>query len=110
MEKMRNKTTNKKLLSGLTYLVISLALVLTFSIFVSADQFKDYIGNPTAPKQSNLKSDSSFTVSLFDGSATSNYQIELPQGTNGLTPQISLTYISSSSPQPPNILGTAKAN
>src|SRR3989344_5801331 len=89
--------------------VVCVFLIVLLALPVSADIFKDYIGNPTTPKQSNLKSEGAFTVSLFDGAATYSYPIEVPPGVNSLSPQLSLTYISHSSSGQPNILGTAWA-
>ena len=94
---------NKKTLIGVIFVIVLL------SLSVSADQFKDYLGNPTLPEQGKLNPTSSSTISLFDGAATYSYPIEVPPGVNSLSPQLSLTYNSHSSSGQPNILGTAWA-
>ncbi|MFZ2454996.1 MAG: SpvB/TcaC N-terminal domain-containing protein [Candidatus Altiarchaeia archaeon] len=48
---------------------------------------------------------SSFQTSLFTGAASYSYPLELPRGTNGLTPQISLDYNSQSAIGQSGIVG-----
>ena len=52
-------------------------------------------GTVPAPK-SPIGSRGSFQTDLYTGSASYNYDFELPKGTNGLTPQIGLNYNSQS--------------
>jgi len=56
---------------------------------------ENFLGEIPTPK-SPLQQTGSFQTSLYTGSASYNYPIEVPPGTTGLAPQISINYNSSS--------------
>ncbi len=54
----------------------------------------------------DLGIEGSFRTSEFTGAFTYDYRIEVPPGTNGLTPQLGIFYVSQRTPGVPTVLGT----
>jgi RHS repeat-associated protein len=87
-----------------SFLCIALFLFLISS--VSADEeFKPYLHKAEVPEHPTVKLYGTYSTDLFPGAATYNYQIEVPPGTNGLQPSLSVSYSSQSIKQRPGILG-----
>ena len=87
-------------------IIVGILLVIIPSIF-ALDVFKPYLHNPDVPEHPQLNLQGNYQTALWPGAATYSIPLEVPQGRNGLTPQISLSYNSHSTSQRPTITGTA---
>jgi len=81
-----------------------------FSLFlvtaVAADnQYKPYLHEASVPEHPKVKLYGSYSTNLFPGAATYDYPIELPSGTGGLAPRLSLSYNSQTVAQRPGVMG-----
>lgn len=87
-----------------------LVAISLFSLFlipaVMADnQYKPYLHEASVPEHPKVKLYGSYSTNLFPGAATYDYPIELPAGTGGLAPQLSLSYNSQTMQQRPGVMG-----
>src|SRR3990172_13156466 len=96
MSYQRNKIL---LFASLYFFLILIAPVL------SDDSYKPYLHKANVPEHPKIKLYGSYQTSLFPGAATYSYPIEVPPGTNGLQPLISISYNSQNVKQRPGILG-----
>jgi len=80
---------------------------LLLTTLIHADEQPAYIHFPTVPSAMELDVPQSVSPSLFTGAAVFSYPVEVPLGTNGLTPSISLNYNSQMTTDRPTIVGTA---
>ncbi len=89
-----------------TLLFVFIVTLIGFgSIVVADDNYKPYIHKANVPDHPKIKLYGSYQTNLFPGAATYSYPIEVPQGTNGLQPSISISYNSQTAKQRPGILG-----
>ena len=86
--------------------ILCLVLFLFSASSVLADeQFKPYLHKAVVPEHPKVKLYGTYSTELFPGAATYTYQLDLPPGTNGLQPILTLSYNSQSVKQRPGILG-----
>jgi len=88
------------------FLISLIFLLLT--VYTSAqtkETVKPYLHKPTVGENPKLEQFGTFKTALFPGAATYTYDIELPEGTNDLTPALSLEYSSQSAFESPNLVG-----
>jgi len=88
--------------------VIFVSLFLFFTVLPSVfavDTYKPYLHEAQVPEHPKVKLYGSYSTNLFPGSATYTYPIEVPIGTNGLQPSLTVSYSSQSVKQRPGILG-----
>jgi RHS repeat-associated protein len=86
-------------------LTISLLLLVLAIPVVADDSYKPYLHEANVPEHPKVRLYGSYSTDLFPGSATYTYPIEIPEGTNGLKPSISITYNSQTLELRPGILG-----
>ena len=89
-----------KLLMGLVLLTASLYLVSG-----AMDDYKPYIHEPSVPEHPKLKLQGQYKTNIFPGAATYSFPVAAPKGTNGLTPEITLSYNSQTVKQAPTLVG-----
>ncbi len=94
-----------KIIYSLLTMVILLA-TLDNSV-AAADVYKPYLHNPILPDNPGIKIQGSFDTALWPGAGIYSYPIEVPPGTNSLTPSLSLTYNSHLTSNRPGLVGTA---
>src|SRR3989344_1388091 len=91
-------------------LLLAVLIFAVFSNFVAAqansDQFKPYLHKPSLENVPKLEIFGEYQTELFQGAGTYNYDIEAPQGINGLQPFVSLLYSSQSAIQRLGMLGS----
>lgn len=86
--------------------VFFLSLIVLASISVSASQAPSvYSQQSIVPEKEDLSLKGDLQVGLFQGSAVYYYDFDVPPGTNGLQPQIALSYNSHSGNQRSDFLG-----
>jgi YD repeat-containing protein len=92
---------------SLVILVVAVFFILSCSIIsgATAESYKPYLHKPSIGQYPKLNTYGTYQTQLFPGSATYSYGIEVPQGTNDLSPQLSLSYNSQSVLQSPNLVG-----
>ncbi len=74
--------------------------------FISAlDPYKSYLHRPSVPEHPTLPLVGQYETALWLGAGVYTYSLDLPQGTNGLAPEVTLTYNSQLANQRPDILG-----
>ncbi|MEA2037838.1 MAG: FG-GAP-like repeat-containing protein, partial [Nanoarchaeota archaeon] len=82
-------------------------ILLSFAYFVNADdEYKPYLHKASVPEHPKIELYGQYKTNLFPGAATYSYGIEVPKGTNGLTPSLSVSYNSQTVKQRPGVLGT----
>ena len=79
-------------------------LILIQPVF-AVDEYKPYMHKANVPEHPKIKLYGSYQTNLFPGAATYSYPLEVPPGTNGLQPVISISYNSQTAKQRPGILG-----
>ena len=96
--------TQAFLLKG--FLASLLFFILLTSIALGAqDQYKPYLHKASVPEHPKIKLYGSYQTNLFPGAGTYSYGLEVPPGTNGLAPSLSLSYNSQSMKGRPSFLG-----
>jgi len=80
-------------------------LFLCIPISLAADEYKPYLHKPTVPDHPEVRLFGQYRTNLFPGAATYTYPIEVPKGTNGLQPSVTVSYNSQAVKQRPGILG-----
>ena len=99
---------NNKLITITIYLTLIIILfVISLHNANAVYNSLPYVFQATAQKQADLKQDNAFLVNLYSGSASYTYNIQVPQGTNQLQPQLTILYNSHKTKQSPSKLGTA---
>src|SRR3989338_3185420 len=83
-----------------------LICLLVFTPFSSAEEYLPYLHNPTVPEHPDLDVYGSYKTDLFPGAATYSFDIEVPPGTHGLAPPLSIFYNSQLTNLPPGLMGT----
>jgi YD repeat-containing protein len=78
-----------KLSSLLSFVSI---FILLAGLAVADDEYRPYLHKANVPDNPGLKLYGSYKTNLFPGAATYSYPIEIPAGTNGLQPSISIAY------------------
>ncbi len=81
-------------------------LILVPASIAADDSYKPYLHEANVPEHPKVKLYGSYSTNLFSGAATYTYPIEVPKGTNGLQPSLSITYNSQSVKQRPGVLGS----
>jgi|GEM_PF-1699055 len=71
----------------------------------AADAYKPYLHTPSIPDHPQVRLFGQYNTLLFPGAATYSYPLELPPGTHGMSPSITLYYNSQAVQQRPGILG-----
>jgi len=102
------KQTKKEIRESnfLRYGILIFISIIIFSILVvAADPPPDAFYSPSkdgsvVTDTGNLAPDKSFAVSLFTGAVTYSYSINLPEGTKGLQPLLSISYNHQSTAKP----------
>jgi len=82
--------------------------LLAFAPFVygdGLDEYKPYLHKSTVPEHPKLKLQGNYQTNIFPGAGTYTFPIELPKGTNDLSPKLSISYNSQRAKQRPGILG-----
>lgn len=86
-------------------LVLLLVLVLASTLTFAADEYKPYLHKPVVPEHPQVRLFGQYSTNLFPGSATYQFNIEIPKGINGMQPEIVLLYNSQSVMSKPSIIG-----
>src|SRR3989344_1233865 len=90
--------------------ILAIVFLVFFLNFVDAqqtfDQYKPYIHNPSVGDLPKLETFGEYRTELFPGAGTYVYEIEVPRGTVGLKPSLTLLYNSQSVLQRPGLLGS----
>ncbi|MBS3075847.1 hypothetical protein J4429_05310 [Candidatus Pacearchaeota archaeon] len=105
-----NKKRGKKISTFGFYILF---LIIIIPLVTAVDNPPDAFFNPSKDNSivksiSNLNPSKEFAVSLFTGAVTYNFPIEVPKGTNDLTPLVSINY-NSQADNKPGIFGTSWA-
>ena len=105
-----NKTIQKRMrnsyLLSLSFIIlISIIFSCSFVLGATAESYKPYLHKPSIGQYPKLNTYGAYQTQLFPGSATYSYGIEVPSGTNGLSPQLSFNYNGQSVLQNPNLVG-----
>ncbi len=87
-------------------LIFFLALITTPHLAYAADQYKPYLHNPSVGDVPKLEAFGEFRTELFPGAGAYIYEIEVPKGTVGLQPSLTILYNSQSAIQRPSVLGS----
>jgi RHS repeat-associated protein len=95
---------NKRFIVSTLCASIFTLLLLSSAVFAD-NAYKPYLHKANVPDYPKVKLYGSYSTDLFPGAATYSYSIEVPSGTNGLGPSISITYNSQTIEQRPGILG-----
>ena len=74
--------------------------------FAADDTYKPYLHKPNIPEGPKVKLYGKYATELFPGAGTYTYELEVPKGTNGLQPSLTLSYNSQSMKQRPSFLGS----
>ena len=82
-----------------------LLLVLLLPAAFAVDEYKPYLHEAVVPDHPEIKLFGQYSTELYPGAATYSYSVDLPRGTNGLTPSVALFYNSQRVKQRPGILG-----
>jgi len=97
---------NNKYIISINWVILFLVSLSLIALVSAVDSYNYYFEDPVVPKQGNLEVKNNFIVDSFSGAAVYSYPLTVPPGTNGLQPEISLSYNSHSTGQKPGILGT----
>ncbi len=105
------KQNKKRVMKFLIVVFIILFNLFTISIVIATDVIPTAFYNPSKDNPSpgnvgDLSFNKDFLVSLSTGATTYSYPIEVPKGTNGLTPLLLINY-NSRGDNKPGILGTS---
>ena len=65
--------------------------LISTAVYAADDSYKPYLHKPVIPEGPKLKLYGAYLTNLFPGAATYSYPIEVPKGTNGLQPSISMS-------------------
>lgn len=106
MEQKRNERMKTKFVKISLSLLILSVFVLQVASAANYDSFKPYLHKASVGDVPKLETFGQYQTELFTGGGTYSYSIEVPQGTAGLQPSISLLYNSQSALQRPGILGS----
>jgi len=109
LNKPIKKRMKERYFSNLSFviLVVAVFFILSCSIIsgATAESYKPYLHKPSIGQYPKLNTYGTYQTQLFPGSATYSYGIEVPSGTNDLSPELSLNYNSQSVLQSPNLVG-----
>ncbi|MFH1310905.1 MAG: SpvB/TcaC N-terminal domain-containing protein [Nanoarchaeota archaeon] len=97
------------IISGLLLLVAIISTTIVFADDPADAFYRPFVQSVVPESISNnlnLK-ESSFDVSLFSGEAIYSYTLEVPPGTNGLSPTVNLIYRSHDTKSKPDLIGSA---
>lgn len=86
-------------------LFLVLFFFLASAIVIADDTYKPYLHKAEIPEHPKVRLFGSYQTSLFPGAATYSYPIDVPPGTNGLAPSLSIIYNSQNAKSRPGILG-----
>jgi len=100
----KNIVDKRNVISTLSISVF-MSLLLLGSLVLADNPYKPYLHKASVPEHPKISLYGSYATDLFPGAATYSYPIEVPPGTNGLSPFISITYNSQTVEQRPGILG-----
>lgn len=99
-------SSKKKVRKEIKIILIVLILLINITIaYASTDIYKPYLHNPEVPKNPGLNLQGTYATALWPGAATYSYPIEVPSGTNGLVPSLSISYNHQSTLGRPSIIG-----
>lgn len=98
----RRRITKISLLFATSFLLL---LIFIPSVLAADDSYKPYLHKAEVPDHPKVKLYGSYSTNLFPGAATYTYPIEVPRGTNGLQPTLSISYNNQNVKQSPGILG-----
>jgi hypothetical protein len=87
------------------FIVLALFLLFVSLVRAADDQYRPYLHKATVPDAPKLVLYGAYSTELFPGAATYSYSINVPEGTNGLTPSLGISYNSQAAKQRPSILG-----
>jgi RHS repeat-associated protein len=92
-------------------LVLWILIILVYVSLAQAsdDSYKPYLHKASVPESPKIRLFGQYATSLFPGSATYSYGIEMPKGTVGLDPSLSLSYNSQAVKQRPGVVGAGWA-
>lgn len=80
--------------------------LLVASLVCATDEYKPYLHKPQVPETPKVRLFGAYQTDLFPGAATYSYPIDVPPGTQGLQPSLSLLYSSQGAKSRPGILGS----
>src|SRR3990167_10121000 len=89
-----------------------LLFFLLSSFTVSAlgtDEYRPYLHAAIVPEHPPLNLYGKYQTNLFQGSSTFTYPFTVPPGTNGLAPDVKISYNSHQARQRPDVLGSGWA-
>ena len=91
---------------GLLFVFLLLGILLSSaSVLAAADTYKPYLHKTSVPKHPEVRLFGQYATELFPGAGTYSFAIELPKGTDGFTPALTLSYNSQNAKGRPGVVG-----